>query len=71
MARQKTSPFENLVLLVSKLPWWVGMALALGRTGRVGFDIWTFASPRRIESYPPVPYRGKPIQCQVPKCPRS
>ncbi len=29
MARQRTSPFENLVLLVSKLPWWVGMALAL------------------------------------------
>ena len=29
MARQKTSPLEDLVLITSKLPWWVGVLLAL------------------------------------------
>lgn len=29
MARKKTSPFEDLVFIVSKLPWWAGLALAL------------------------------------------
>lgn len=29
MARQKTSPLEDLILVTSKLPWWVGALLAL------------------------------------------
>jgi restriction system protein len=29
MARQKTSPIEELILVVSKLPWWVGVLLGL------------------------------------------
>lgn len=29
MARQKTSPFEALVLMTSRFPWWVGVILAL------------------------------------------
>lgn len=29
MARQKTSPFEDMILIVSKLPWWAGLALAV------------------------------------------
>ncbi|QOX77506.1 restriction endonuclease [Trichlorobacter lovleyi] len=29
MPRQKTSPFEELVLVTSRLPWWVGIVLAL------------------------------------------
>ncbi len=29
MARQKTSPLEDLILVVSKLPWWIGVLLAL------------------------------------------
>jgi restriction system protein len=29
MARKKTSPFEDMILIVSKLPWWVGLVLAL------------------------------------------
>jgi restriction system protein len=29
MARQKTSPVEDLVIVISKLPWWIGVALAL------------------------------------------
>lgn len=29
MPRQKTSPFEELVLATSRLPWWVGIVLAL------------------------------------------
>ncbi len=29
MARQKTSAFEDLVLMTSKFPWWVGVTLAL------------------------------------------
>ena len=29
MARQKTSPFEDIILIVSKLPWWAGLALAI------------------------------------------
>lgn len=28
MARQRTSPFEDMILIVSKLPWWAGLALA-------------------------------------------
>lgn len=29
MARQKTSPFEDMIMIVSKLPWWAGLALAV------------------------------------------
>lgn len=29
MARQKTSPFEDMILIFSKLPWWAGLALAV------------------------------------------
>lgn len=29
MARQKTSPFEDMILIVSKLPWWAGLVLAV------------------------------------------
>ncbi len=29
MARQKKSPVEDLILVISKLPWWVGITLAL------------------------------------------
>lgn len=29
MARPKTSPFEDLILVASKLPWWIGVLLAL------------------------------------------
>jgi len=29
MPRQKTSPFEEFVLVTSRLPWWVGIVLAL------------------------------------------
>jgi len=29
MARQKSSPFEDMILIVSKLPWWAGVALAV------------------------------------------
>lgn len=29
MARQNTSPFEDMILIVSKLPWWAGLALAV------------------------------------------
>lgn len=29
MARKKTSPFEDLIDIASKLPWWVGVLLAL------------------------------------------
>ena len=29
MARKKSSPLEDLVFIVSKLPWWAGVALAL------------------------------------------
>ena len=29
MARQKTSPIEDVILVVSKLPWWAGLTLAL------------------------------------------
>jgi len=29
MARQKTSTFEEVVMIISKLPWWVGVTLAL------------------------------------------
>lgn len=29
MARQKTSPFEDMILIVSKLPWWAGLTLAV------------------------------------------
>lgn len=29
MARKKKSPFEDMILIVSKLPWWVGLTLAL------------------------------------------
>ena len=29
MARKKTSPIEDIILIVSKLPWWVGLVLAL------------------------------------------
>jgi restriction system protein len=29
MARKKTSPIEDMILIVSKLPWWAGLALAL------------------------------------------
>lgn len=29
MARQKTSPFEDMILIVSKLPWWAGFALVV------------------------------------------
>jgi len=29
MARQKTSPLEDMILIVSKLPWWAGLTLAL------------------------------------------
>jgi restriction system protein len=29
MARQKTSPIEDVILIVSKLPWWAGLTLAL------------------------------------------
>jgi len=29
MARQKTSPIEDIMSITSKLPWWLGLALAL------------------------------------------
>ena len=29
MARKKTSPVDDLIIVMSKLPWWVGVALAL------------------------------------------
>lgn len=29
MARQKTSPLEDVILLTSKLPWWAGLSLAV------------------------------------------
>lgn len=29
MARRRTSPLENVIELVSKMPWWVGLILAL------------------------------------------
>ncbi|SJZ44306.1 restriction system protein [Trichlorobacter thiogenes] len=29
MARKRTSPFEDMILIVSKLPWWAGLALSL------------------------------------------
>lgn len=29
MARQKSSPFEDMIMIVSKLPWWAGLALAV------------------------------------------
>ncbi|BCS51812.1 restriction endonuclease [Geobacter sp. SVR] len=29
MARKKSSPVEDLVIVISKLPWWIGVALAL------------------------------------------
>ncbi len=29
MARKKTSPIEDMILVVSKLPWWAGIVLAL------------------------------------------
>jgi len=29
MARQKTSPFEDVILVTSKLPWWAGLSLAV------------------------------------------
>ena len=29
MARAKTSPIEDMMIIASKLPWWVGMLLAL------------------------------------------
>ncbi len=29
MARKKTSPIEDMILIVSKLPWWAGLVLAL------------------------------------------
>jgi restriction system protein len=32
--RKKTSPFEDIIEIVSKLPWWVGVILALG------FYVW-------------------------------
>ena len=36
MARKKSSPFEDLVEITSKLPWKVGVALAL--VSYLGFD---------------------------------
>lgn len=29
MARQKTSPLEDIIMVASKLPWWAGVSLAL------------------------------------------
>lgn len=29
MARRRTSPLEDVIELVSKMPWWVGLILAL------------------------------------------
>lgn len=29
MSRQKTSPFEDMIVVASKLPWWAGLVLAL------------------------------------------
>lgn len=29
MVRRKQSPFEDLIEITSKLPWWVGVALAV------------------------------------------
>lgn len=29
MARKKTSPFEDIIMIASKLPWWAGLALAV------------------------------------------
>lgn len=29
MARQKASPFEDMIMVVSKLPWWAGITLSL------------------------------------------
>ncbi|CAG0975927.1 DNA topoisomerase 1 [Geobacteraceae bacterium] len=29
MARQKTSPLEDVILVTSKLPWWAGLSLAM------------------------------------------
>jgi restriction system protein len=45
MARQKTSPFEDMVLVVGKLPWWAGIALALV----------SFLVLHAIASRPPLP----------------
>jgi len=28
MARQRTSPFEDMIMIASRLPWWVGLMLA-------------------------------------------
>jgi restriction system protein len=30
MARKKASPIEDMIMIVSKLPWWAGLALSLG-----------------------------------------
>jgi restriction system protein len=48
MARQKTSPFEDMVLVASKLPWWAGIALAL----------LSFLVLHVIASRPPLPVAG-------------
>lgn len=48
MARQKTSPFEDMILLVSKLPWWIGIVLALG----------SYVVLHVIASRPPTPVSG-------------
>ena len=29
MARRKTSPFEDLITIAGKLPWWISVALAV------------------------------------------
>lgn len=48
MARQKTSIFEDVIILVSKLPWWAGLMLALV----------TYLVLHAIASRPPTPLAG-------------
>jgi hypothetical protein len=58
VARQKTSPIEDMILVVSKLPWWAGLTLALvsyivlqGRNGaRLGKSDGVFQDTKLSES---------------------
>jgi restriction system protein len=48
MARQRTSPLEDAIVVVSKLPWWAGLTLALG----------TYLVLHAVASRPPIAVSG-------------
>jgi hypothetical protein len=72
--RTKTSPFEDLIFIASRLPWWLSLLIALAA--------WlyfhsvaispppTVTDPKQFASAaPPAPVSFVPAQASAPSCP--